>query len=120
MTKIRSSEISADENQEIFPEKFLDFHPKVKFVKFSSAPEHFSKIGGKSETGGKMYHGLRGDGRPWPQAHRGTLLLYPGLGQTQIPHVDSTWKICGGIDFYPRRDFSTFNNNYCREEYPVP
>jgi len=26
------------------------------------------------------------------QAHRGTLLLYPGLGQAQILHVDSTCK----------------------------
>src|SRR6218665_219781 len=42
----RSSEILADENQEIFPEK-------VTFIKFSSEPENFSKIGGKSETGGK-------------------------------------------------------------------
>ena len=55
--KKRSSEISADENQEIFQEK-------VKFVKFSSEPENFSKIGGKSETEGEMHYGLRGDGRP--------------------------------------------------------
>ena len=46
MTKKRSSEISADENQEICLEK-------VKFLEFSSEFEHFSKIGGKSETGGK-------------------------------------------------------------------
>src|SRR6218665_2956267 len=26
------------------------------------------------------------------QAHRGTLILYPGLGQAQILHVDSTCK----------------------------
>ena len=43
--KKRSSEISADENQEIFREK-------VKFKKFSSEFENFSKIGGKSETEG--------------------------------------------------------------------
>src|SRR6218665_885957 len=30
------------------------------------------------------------------QARRGTLLLYPGLGQAQILHVDSTCKTCGG------------------------
>jgi len=29
--------------------------------------EIFSKIGGKSETEGKMHHGLRGDGRLWSQ-----------------------------------------------------
>jgi len=52
MTKKRSSEISADENEEICREK-------VKLWKFSSEPENFSKIGGKSETGG-MHHGLRG------------------------------------------------------------
>ena len=33
------------------------------------------------------------------QAHRGTLLLYPGLGQAQILHVDSTCKNCGGVMF---------------------
>ena len=47
MTKKRSSEISADENQEI-----VIFSGKGKIVKFSSESEHFSKIGGKSETGG--------------------------------------------------------------------
>ena len=26
--------------------------------------ENFYEIGGKSETGGKMHHGLMGDGRP--------------------------------------------------------
>ena len=57
--KKRSSEISADENQEIF-------QGKVKFLTFSSEYENFSTIGGKSETGGKMHHGLRGDGRPCP------------------------------------------------------
>src|SRR6218665_684351 len=46
MTKKRSSEISEDENQEIFREK-------VKFEKFSSEFEKFLKIGGKSETGGE-------------------------------------------------------------------
>ena len=45
MTKKRSSEISADENQEIFREK-------VKFKNFSSKFENFSKMG-ESETGGK-------------------------------------------------------------------
>ena len=40
--KKRSSEILADENQE-----------KVKLRKFSSESENCSKIGGKSETGGK-------------------------------------------------------------------
>ena len=56
MTKKRSSEISADENQEIFQEK-------VKFLKFSSEPENFSKIGENLKQG-EMHHGLRGDGRP--------------------------------------------------------
>ena len=45
MTKKRSSEISADENQEIFPEK-------VKFWKFSSESQNFSKIGGNLKQGG--------------------------------------------------------------------
>jgi len=36
----------ADESQEIFREK-------VKLLKFSRKSEHFSEIGGKSETGGK-------------------------------------------------------------------
>ena len=40
MTKKRSSEISADENEEIFREK-------VKFWKFFSESENLSKIGGK-------------------------------------------------------------------------
>jgi len=46
MTKKRSSEILADENHEIFREK-------VKLRKFSTESEIFSKIGGKSKTGGK-------------------------------------------------------------------
>ena len=46
MTKKKSSEISADENQEIFREK-------VKLRKFSLESENFSKIRGKYETGGK-------------------------------------------------------------------
>ena len=35
-------------------------------MKFSSESENSPKIGGKSETGGEMHHGLRGgwDGRP--------------------------------------------------------
>jgi len=45
VTKIRSSEISADENREIFREK-------VKFVKFSTESENFSKIGGNLKQGG--------------------------------------------------------------------
>ena len=57
MTKKRSLEILADENRKFCREK-------VKFLKFSTESENFSKIGGKSETGGKMHHGLRGDGRP--------------------------------------------------------
>ena len=56
MTKKRSSEISADENQEIFQEK-------VQFRKFSSQSENFSKIGEKSETGGNASWS-QGDGRP--------------------------------------------------------
>jgi len=51
MTKKKSSEILADENQEIFREK-------VKMRKFSPESENCKKIGGK------MHHGLRGDGRP--------------------------------------------------------
>jgi len=47
----------ADENGKFFREK-------AKFVKFSRKSQNFSKIGGKSETGGEMHHGLRGDGRP--------------------------------------------------------
>ena len=57
--KIRSSEISADENQEIFREK-----GKIGLGTFSSESENFPTIGGKSKTGGEMHHGLRGDGRP--------------------------------------------------------
>ena len=57
MTKKRSSEVLADENQEISQEK-------VKFLEFFSESENFTKIGGKSETGGGMHHGLRWDGRP--------------------------------------------------------
>jgi len=43
----RSSEILADENRNIFQEK-------VKFWKFPTESENLSKIGGKSETGGKF------------------------------------------------------------------
>jgi len=45
-TKKKSSEVLADENQEISQEK-------VKFLEFFSESENFSKIGGKSEIGGK-------------------------------------------------------------------
>ena len=45
------------ENQEIFQEK-------VKLWKLPSESENFSKIGGKSETGEKMHHGLRGGWTP--------------------------------------------------------
>src|SRR6218665_2523861 len=44
MTKKKSSEILADENQEIFQEK-------VKFLKFSTESEIFSKIGGNLKRG---------------------------------------------------------------------
>ena len=57
MTKKRSSEILADENQEIFREK-------VKLRKFSSEPEIFSKIGGNLKQGGKCIMVSEGDGRP--------------------------------------------------------
>ena len=47
MTKKKSSEILADENQEIFREK-------VKLRKFSTESENFSKIGGGNlKQGGK-------------------------------------------------------------------
>ena len=46
MTKKKSSEISEDENQEIFREK-------VKFLKFLSKFDFFSKIGGNLKQGGK-------------------------------------------------------------------
>src|SRR6218665_3739953 len=55
--KKRSSEILAYENQEIFREK-------VKLRKFSSESENYSKIGGKSETGGKCIMVSEGNGRP--------------------------------------------------------
>ena len=42
------------------------------------------------------------------QAHRGTLLLYPGLGQAQILHVDSTCKTCGGVNLW---DTAATNKN---------
>ena len=58
MTKKKSSEILADENGEFFREK-------VKFLKFYRKSKNISKIGGKSETGVKMHHGLREIGRPW-------------------------------------------------------
>ena len=32
--------------------------------------DKFSEIGGKSEKGGEMHHGLRGDGRPWQRVNR--------------------------------------------------
>jgi len=57
MTTKGSSEILADENGKIFRER-------VTFGKFSTDSEHFSKIGGKSETGGKKHHGLRGMDAP--------------------------------------------------------
>jgi len=53
--KNRSSEILADENRKFFREK-------VTFWKFATESENLSKIGGKSEIGGKMHHVLRGDG----------------------------------------------------------
>ena len=46
MTKKRSSEILADESQEIVREK-------VKLLKIFRKSENFSEIGGKSETGGE-------------------------------------------------------------------
>ena len=52
----KGHEISADENLEIFQEK-------VKFWKFSSESENFSKIGENWNRGG-MHQGLKGDGRP--------------------------------------------------------
>ena len=51
--KRRSSEISADENQEIFQEK-------VKFRKFSSESEDFPKIGGNLKQGGNASWSQRG------------------------------------------------------------
>ena len=35
-------------------------------VHFPRSPKKILEIGGKSETGGKMHHCLRGDGRPCP------------------------------------------------------
>ena len=58
MTK-KSSEISADEKQEIFREK-------VKLWKFSLESENFSKIGGKSETGGENASWSQGGWTPLP------------------------------------------------------
>src|SRR6218665_3711910 len=55
-----SSEILSDENRKFCREK-------VKFLKFCRVKK-ISKTEGKSETGGKMHHGLRGDGRPWVKA----------------------------------------------------
>ena len=40
------------------------FREKVKFRKFSTESEIFSKIWGKSETGGEIHHGLRGMDAP--------------------------------------------------------
>ena len=57
MTKKRSSEILADENQKTFVEK-------VKLGKFYTESENFFReIGGKSETGGNASL-PQGDGRP--------------------------------------------------------
>src|SRR6218665_1632320 len=39
------------------------------------------------------------------QAHHRTLLLYPGLGQAQILHVDSTCKTCGGPNYFHQSRF---------------
>jgi len=47
----------ADENQKNFQEK-------VKFRKFSTESENLSKIGGKSEMGGKCIMASEGDGCP--------------------------------------------------------
>jgi len=55
--KRRSSETFADENREIF-------RKKVKFRKFSTTSEILSKIGGKSETGGKYIMALGGMDAP--------------------------------------------------------
>src|SRR6218665_2504037 len=46
MTKKRSSEILADESEEIFRQK-------VKLLQIFRKSENFSEIGGKSETGGE-------------------------------------------------------------------
>ena len=48
--------ILADENRKIFREK-------VKFLKFSTESENFSKIGGNLEQR-EMHHGLRGMDAP--------------------------------------------------------
>ena len=71
-TKKRSSEILADENQEIFREK-------VKFRKFVTESEIFRKQRGKSETRGEMHHGLRGDGRPCME-----VLIVDQTGKTRL------------------------------------
>ena len=55
--KKRSSEILADESQEIFREK-------VKLYKFFRKSENFSEIGGKSETGGNASWSQRGMDAP--------------------------------------------------------
>src|SRR6218665_953149 len=55
--KKRSSEIFADESQEIFREK-------VKLSKNFRKSENVCEIGGKSETGGKCIMVSEGDGRP--------------------------------------------------------
>jgi len=58
MTKKRSSEISADENQEIFS-------GKGKIVKIFIRVWKCFENRGEIWNRGEMHHGLRGDGRPW-------------------------------------------------------
>ena len=68
ITKKGSSEILADENGKHFREK-------VKFEKLSTESENFSKIGGKSETGGKCIMVSEGMDAPGPLHHFCTRLV---------------------------------------------
>jgi len=45
------------------------------------------------------------------QAHSGTLLLYPGLRQAQILHVDSTCKTCGGVTGIAKKKIEIASEN---------
>src|SRR6218665_2505875 len=79
MTKKSHQKFLADENREIFREK-------VTFLKFSTESEKFSKIGGKSETGRKMHHGLRGMDAPG-RSERVSIDLAPIKTKTRALYV---------------------------------
>ena len=76
MTKKRSSENLADENQKLYLEK-------VKLGKFSTNMRNFGEIGGNLKQG-EIRHCLKGDGRPCHLVSTGISFILPIANYTSL------------------------------------